>query len=167
MKNPKAISERVHNNMSRIRGKNTKPEMIVRKYLWKNGFRYRVNNPRLPGHPDVVLRRYRTCIFVNGCFWHGHDNCMHFKLPKSHMDFWKQKIMRNKQRDIDEQHQLARMGGHCITVWECELTPSRREATLNALAFTLNHIFLKDNSRTYKPLEEEPECMEQVAERLK
>ncbi|WP_455074675.1 very short patch repair endonuclease [Prevotella fusca] len=144
-----------HNNMASIKGKNTKPEMIVRRHLWHCGFRYRVNYPRLPGHPDIVLRKYRTCIFVNGCFWHGHEGCRHYVVPKTNTDFWVRKIMRNKERDKETQQQLARMGWHCITVWECELKKERREQTLASLAFTLNHIYLKDRSILYQVPEEE------------
>ena len=130
--------------MAAIRGKNTKPELIVRKGLWSRGFRYRLNYKRLPGHPDLVLRKYRTCIFVNGCFWHGHEGCC--KMPKSNRKFWVEKIRRNKERDKEEQKKLAAMGWHCITVWECELKPSKREETLDSIAFTLNHIWLQDHS---------------------
>lgn len=144
-----------HNNMASIKGKNTKPEMIIRRYLWHCGFRYRVNNPRLPGHPDIVLHKYRTCVFVNGCFWHGHEGCRHYVVPKTNTDFWVRKIMRNKERDKETQQQLARMGWHCITVWECELKKDRREQTLTSLAFTLNHIYLKDRSILYQVPEEE------------
>lgn len=110
-----------HTNMAVVRSKDTRPEMIVRHWLWTRGFRYRLNDPRLPGHPDLVLRKYRTCIFVNGCFWHGHDGCKYFKLPQTNAEFWRKKISRNKERDREEQQQLARMGWHCITVWECQL----------------------------------------------
>ena len=150
-----------HANMAAIRSKDTKPEMIVRRGLWKRGFRYRLNHKRLPGHPDLVLRKYRTCIFVNGCFWHGHNvalpqmsdgkglmedvvNSECCKIPKTNRDFWVNKIRRNKERDKEEQKKLAAMGWHCITVWECELTPKRREDTLESIAFTLNHIWLQD-----------------------
>ena len=152
-----------HNNMAAIRSKDTKPEMIVRRGLWKRGFRYRLNHKRLPGHPDLVLRKYRTCIFVNGCFWHGHnvqletaqidngqliiDNSECCKIPKTNREFWVAKIRRNKERDKEEQKKLAEMGWHCITVWECELKPSKREETLESIAFTLNHIWLQDHSR--------------------
>lgn len=105
-----------------------------------------MNSPRLPGHPDIVLRKYRTCVFVNGCFWHGHEGCTGFRLPKSNTQFWEKKIRRNKKRDKEELILLARMGWHCITVWECQLKPKVREQTLTALAYTLNHIFLKDHS---------------------
>lgn len=138
---------------------------IVRHYLWKHGFRYRLNNPRLPGHPDIVLRKYRTwtCIFVNGCFWHGHDGCKYFRMPKKNTDFWEKKIKRNKERDKEEQKKLAKMGWHCITVWECELKPNKRDKTLASLAFTLNHIYLQDRSVAYPKIEEESE-LEQAAE---
>ena len=149
-----------HANMAAIRSKDTKPEMIVRKGLWSRGFRYRLNHKRLPGHPDLVLRKYRTCIFVNGCFWHGHKvmfdgrgvmaegiaNSECCKIPKTNREFWVAKICRNKERDREEQRRLAEMGWHCITVWECELKPQKREETLDAIAFTLNHIWLQDHS---------------------
>ena len=158
-------------NMAAIHSKDTKPEMIVRKGLWKRGFRYRLNHKRLPGHPDLVLRKYRTCIFVNGCFWHGHDiqlimdngqwiveSSVCCRIPKTNREFWMAKIRRNKERDKEEQKRLAEMGWHCITVWECELKPSRREETLDSIAFTLNHIWLQDHQvkvTPYPQLEEE------------
>lgn len=143
-------AEQRHDNMAAIKGKGTKPEMIVRKFLWSRGFRYRVNNARLPGHPDIVLRKYRTCIFVNGCFWHGHKDCRYYVIPKTNTDFWIRKITRNIERDKQEQLQLARMGWHCITVWECELKREKRNETLESLAYTLNHIYLKDRSQVYQ-----------------
>ena len=148
-----------HKNMAAIRGKNTKPEMIVRKGLWKRGFRYRLNHRRLPGHPDLVLRKYRTCIFVNGCFWHGHliqfrmhnsqciINSVCCKIPKTNREFWVAKIRRNMERDREDQRKLAELGWHCITVWECELKPSKREETLDSIAYTLNHIWLQDRRK--------------------
>ena len=135
--------------MAAIHGKDTKPELLVRKFLFSRGFRYRLNHPLLPGHPDIVLRKYRTVIFVNGCFWHGHENCRYFRLPKTNVDFWKNKIERNRERDKEEQHRLAEMGWHCVTVWECQLKPKVRAKTLESLAYTLNHIFLED--RMAKP----------------
>ena len=151
-------------NMAAIHNKNTKPEMIVRRGLWKRGFRYRLNHKRLPGHPDLVLRKYRTCIFINGCFWHGHlvesntmESSVCCKIPTTNHDFWVAKIRRNKDRDKEEQRKLAEMGWHCITVWECELKSSKREDTLESIAFTLNHIYLQDHSlnRPYEQQEEE------------
>ena len=140
--------------MAAIRSKDTGPEMTVRRGLWKRGFRYRLNYNRLPGHPDLVLRKYRTCIFVNGCFWHGHhvdlrtgtatdSHCC--RIPTTNREFWVAKIRRNKERDKEEQRRLAAMGWHCITVWECELKPKKREETLDSIAFTLNHIWLQDH----------------------
>ena len=148
-----------HKNMAAIHSLNTKPEMIVRRGLWSRGFRYRLNHKRLPGHPDLVLRKYKTCIFINGCFWHGHnvalpqmengelkiDNSACCKIPKTNTEFWVKKIKRNQERDLEVKHQLKTMGWNCITIWECELKPAKREATLESLAFTLNEIFLQNN----------------------
>ena len=161
-----------HNNMAAIHGRDTKPEMVVRRWLWRHGFRYRLNHPRLPGKPDIVLRKYRTCVFVNGCFWHGHhvslplptlkegmdepvtdngqltiENSECCKIPKTNRGFWVAKIRRNQERDLEVQHELAAMGWHSITIWECELKPKVRERTLEALGYTLNNIFLQDHSR--------------------
>ena len=165
-----------HQNMAAIRSKDTKPEMIVRRGLWKRGFRYRLNHKRLPGHPDLVLRKYRTCIFVNGCFWHGHlvdmqilENSECCKIPNTNRDFWVAKIRRNKERDREEQRTLASMGWHCITVWECELKPQKREETLDSIAFTLNRIWLQDHgakSIPYPKLEEEDMQMPMAAEEV-
>ena len=156
-----------HANMAAIHSKDTKPEMIVRRGLWKRGFRYRLNSPKLPGHPDLVLKKYRTCIFVNGCFWHGHEGCC--KIPNTNREFWVAKIRRNQERDIEEQRKLAEMGWHCITVWECELKPKHREQTLKSLAFTLNKIWLEDYQAkvvAYPQLDEEDMQMPMVAEDL-
>lgn len=152
----KLTKEQRHRCMASIRGKGTKPEILVRKYLFSRGFRYRLNHPRLPGHPDIVLLKYRSVIFVNGCFWHGHEDCKYYVLPKTNTDFWKAKIERNKARDLAELQRLASMGWHCITVWECQLKPAVRAKTLEALAFTLNRIYLNDHSvRRYEIPEEE------------
>ena len=138
-------------NMSHIRSTNSKPEEIVRKYLFSKGFRYRKNVRTWPGCPDIVLPKYHTVIFVNGCFWHGHEKCKYFRPSKTNIDFWQKKIERNKERDKKEQCQLAAMGWHCITIWECQLKPKVRMETLDSLAYTLNHIFLEDRKiRTYQ-----------------
>jgi len=162
----KLSPEQRHGTMAAIRGKDTKPEMIVRKGLWSMGFRYRLNSPKLPGHPDLVLRKYRTCIFVNGCFWHGHEGC--YKMPKTNREFWVSKIRRNKERDKEEQLKLAEMGWHCITIWECELKPSKREQALKSLAFTLNKIWLEEHAvigKPYPKLEEEDGVLRAAEER--
>ena len=176
----KLSAEQRHKNMAAIRGKDTKPEMIVRRGLWKGGFRYRLNSKKLPGHPDLVLRKYRTCVFVNGCFWHGHnvtitnnqypitENSECCKIPKTNREFWVAKILRNQERDIEEQRRLAEMGWHCITVWECELKPPKREETLKSLAYTLNKIWLDDHAvkKPYPELEEEDGMLKAAEERL-
>ena len=146
-----------HANMAAIHGKDTKPEIVVRHWLWGHGFRYRLNHPRLPGKPDIVMRKYRTCIFVNGCFWHGHEGCRYYTIPKTNTEFWVNKVKRNKERDLKVQNELAAMGWHTITIWECELKPGKREDTLKSLAYTLNKIFLQDRTvKQYEVLEEEP-----------
>ena len=121
-------------NMSRIRGKNTKPEELVRKYLFSQDFRYRKNDARLPGKPDIVLPKYKTVIFVNGCFWHAHESCKYFVWPKNNADFWKKKIEGNIQRDNSNYRLLAQQGWKIIVVWECELKKKVVEQTLEKLA---------------------------------
>lgn len=152
----KLTKEQRHHCMSAIKGKNTKPEILVRKFLFARGFRYRLNHPRLPGHPDIVLRKYKTCIFVNGCFWHKHEGCKYFVVPKTRTEFWLNKINRNKERDKEVKKQLAKMGWHSITIWECELKPSKKDKTLESLLYTLNKIFLLNyRVKPYKIVEKE------------
>ena len=119
-------------NMSRIRSTNSKPEEIVRKYLFSKGFRYRKNVKKLPGCPDIVLPKYKTVIFVNGCFWHKHD-CPRFVWPSSNQDYWIPKIQRNIERDRLNAAELQKKGWHIITVWECELKKKNRELRLERL----------------------------------
>lgn len=108
-------------NMSRIKNKNTRPEMLVRRFLFARGFRYRLNDKKLPGKPDIVLPKYKTVIFVNGCFWHGHENCRYFKLPDIRTEWWREKIEGNVQNDIKKHTLLADAGYKVIVVWECEV----------------------------------------------
>lgn len=124
-------------NMSQIRSKDTKPETLVRKYLFARGFRYRKNDRRLPGTPDIVLPKYKTVIFVNGCFWHGHQGCKYFVWPKNNADFWKIKIETNIQRDEAKQSKLREMGWKVIVIWECQLRSEFRAHTLTALEHML------------------------------
>lgn len=131
--------------MAAIHGKNTKPEMVVRRWLWGHGFRYRLNHPRLPGKPDIVMRKYRTCIFVNGCFWHKHEGCKYFVIPKTRTEFWLNKVNRNQEREIEVKNKLASMGWYSITIWECELKPNKKDATLQSLLYTLSKIFLQNH----------------------
>ena len=130
--------------MQSIRSKNTKPELLVRKFLFAQGFRYRLNVKQLPGSPDIVLRKYRTAIFINGCFWHGHQDCKYFVLPKTNTNFWQTKIQRNRERDLDRRIKLRDLGWHTITLWECQLKPKTLHTTLAGLEKTLCQIYLKD-----------------------
>ena len=116
-------------NMSRIRSTNSKPEEIVRKYLFSKGFRYRKNVKKLPGCPDIVLPKYKTVIFVNGCFWHKHD-CPRFVWPSSNQEYWKPKILRNVERDKNNCRELSSKGWNVITIWECELKKKVFEGTM-------------------------------------
>lgn len=120
-------------NMSRIRSKDTKPEELVRKYLFSKGFRYRKNDVRLPGKPDIVLPKYKVVIFVNGCFWHGHDGCRYFVWPKNNSEFWKKKIVGNMVRDQKNYALLRELGWRVFVVWECELKQSIIKETLDSL----------------------------------
>ena len=120
-------------NMSQIKATGTKPEEIVRKFLFSQGLRYRKNDSRLICKPDIVLTKYRTVIFVNGCFWHRHDGCKYFVWPKSNVEFWRNKIERNALRDQQVYETLQKDGWKVITVWECELKPVFREKTLQHL----------------------------------
>jgi len=107
--------------MSRIRSKDTKPEIIVRKFLHKNGFRFRIHAKTLPGKPDIVLKKYKTVIFVHGCFWHAHENCKDFKLPKSNQEYWLQKILKNLMKDKEFVENIKLIGWEVIIAWECEI----------------------------------------------
>ena len=120
-------------NMSRIKGKNTKPEETVRKYLFSQEFRYRKNDKRLPGKPDIVLPKYKTIIFVNGCFWHKHEGCRYFAWPQNNAEFWKEKIESNVVRDKKQYEELQDAGWRVIIVWECELKKKRKSDTLERL----------------------------------
>ena len=127
-------------NMSRVKRKDTKPEEIVRKYLFSQGFRYRKNDKRLPGKPDIVLPKYKTVIFVNGCFWHKHEGCKYFVWPKSNSEFWKEKIESNIVRDKKQYEELKNAGWHVIIVWECELKKKQRMDTLERLVTEIQTI---------------------------
>lgn len=126
-------------NMSRIRSKNTKPEEMVRKYLFSQGFRYRKNDTRLPGKPDIVLPKYKTVIFVNGCFWHKHENCKYFVWPKTNEDFWRTKISANVSRDQENIKLLSELGWNVIVIWECELKKQRFDCTMEKLLYSFQN----------------------------
>ncbi len=143
-----------HYCMSRIHGKGTKPELKVRQWLWRHGYRYRLNVKSVPGKPDIVMRRYRTAIFVNGCFWHGHfvqlpvDSCQLIvnssccKTPQTNREFWVNKIKRNQERDQQNYQVLHDNGWQVIVVWECQLTPKCIEETMLRVELMLNENFL-------------------------
>jgi len=125
-------------NMSRIKGKNTKPEMLVRKFLHANGFRYKLHDKSLPGKPDIVLPKYKTVIFVHGCFWHGHSNCRYYVIPKTRTEWWLNKINGNKDNDRKAATQLKKEGWKILTIWECRLKTSSLEKTLNTVINNLS-----------------------------
>lgn len=124
-------------NMNRIRGVDTKPEMIVRKYLHSKGIRYVLHNRNLPGKPDLTLPKYGTVVFVNGCFWHGHEGCRYFVIPKTRTEWWANKIEQTCLRDLQSIQRLRDLGWYAIVVWECQLKPDKREKTLNNLLMTI------------------------------
>jgi len=119
--------------MSRVSQRSTPQEILVRKFLFRNGLRYRINYKRLPGSPDIVLPRFKIAIFVNGCFWHGHQ-CKGTKLPKSNVEFWKSKIEANKQRDKNNISELEQLGWNTIAIWQCQLK------TINQQVLTLKNL---------------------------
>lgn len=127
--------------MAKIRGKDTKPEWVVRRYLFSRGYRYCKNVNGLPGTPDIVLRKYGIVIFINGCFWHGHK--VDGTIPKTNREFWQQKIERNRQRDERNKESLKRMGWRVMTVWECQLKPTVRRQTLLEIEYHINHTYLE------------------------
>jgi len=135
--------------MSRIRGRDTRPELVVRRWLWHQGFRYRLYVKKLPGCPDIVMRKWRTAIFVNGCFWHGH-RCQK-NAPQTNAAFWQDKIMRNRERDARNQSLLQAAGWNVIVIWECQLAPKRRSKTLRSLDLELSRIVLESNQRRTSP----------------
>lgn len=147
--------------MAAVKGKDTKPEMIVRKYLFSRGMRFRVQVRKLPGNPDIVLPKYNTAIFVNGCFWHRHEGCKYFRLPKSNVEFWKEKIERNIERDKESMQALFDLGWKVVRVWECELrNKANREETLNKIYTSITSPNGSGYSfeDTYAPMAAEPEA---------
>ncbi len=134
--------------MAKIKSKDTKPELIVRRYLYSRGYRYLKNVKGLPGTPDIVLRKYGIVIFIHGCFWHGHDIDGH--LPHSNVKFWEAKISRNQNRDERNKAALRKMGWKVMTVWECQLRPAIRGKTLREIEYLINHTYLQ---RFRRPLQ--------------
>ncbi|QUT76131.1 DNA mismatch endonuclease Vsr [Bacteroides salyersiae] len=126
--------------MAKIKSKDTKPELLVRRYLYSRGYRYRKNVKGLPGTPDIVLKKYGIAIFIHGCFWHGHQIDGH--IPHSNSDFWQKKIKRNQIRDEKNKIELKKMGWKVMTIWECQLKPSARKQTLQEIEFMINKTYL-------------------------
>lgn len=124
-------------NMSQIKCKNTKPELIVRKFLFSKGFRYKLHDRSLPGKPDLVFPRFKTVIFVHGCFWHGHRECKYFVVPQTRKEWWIDKINRNRQKDTENAKRLRELGWQVVTVYECQLKGDSAVSTLSALALQL------------------------------
>lgn len=158
----KLTQEQRHRCMAAVKSRGTKPELWVRKYLFARGYRYRLYDKRLPGHPDLVLPRYRTVIFVNGCFWHGHEGCQLAHVPKTNTAFWEAKIARNRARDAHTKEALKGMGWHVVTLWTCELRPKQRLATLAHLEYALNKLYL-DDRRPARPYDVEEEGGNELA----
>lgn len=123
--------------MSKIKAKNTKPELLVRKYLFNKSFQYRINVRSLPGKPDIVLHKYKTVIFINGCFWHGHQGCKYSTLPKTRTEWWTTKILKNKERDQKEHEELKQAGWNIIIVWGCQLKPKVYKETLEKIVLLI------------------------------
>jgi DNA mismatch endonuclease, patch repair protein len=120
-------------NMRQIKGKDTKPEILVRKYLFANGLRYRLHDKKLPGKPDLVFPKYRKVVFIHGCFWHGHENCKYFVIPKTRTEWWTNKIQGNKKKDNESAHDLKKRGWDVLIVWECELKVNDRDKKLRLI----------------------------------
>ena len=129
--------EQRHKIMSQVHSKNTTPERAVRRELWRRGYRYRLNDRRLPGSPDLVLPKYRAVIFINGCFWHGHRGCTKYTVPKTNEQFWREKVARNIARDELNAQRLDTLAWTVITVWECELSKKNLDATITRIEANL------------------------------
>lgn len=141
--------------MAKIKSKDTKPELLVRRYLYHRGYRYRKNVKGLPGTPDIVMKKYGIAFFVHGCFWHGHDADMH--LPATNSGYWAKKISQNKARDAANKEALKRMGWKVMTIWECQLKPAVREKTLLEMEYWINHSYLQQFRRLPGKAAESPE----------
>ena len=154
-----------HKCMSRIHSRDTTPELLVRRWLWSHGYRYRLNVKGVPGKPDIVMRPYHTAIFVNGCFWHGHEGCDKFRIPKSNVEFWQNKINRNQERDRQNYQLLKDNGWHVIVIWECQLQPNIIKDTMLSVETLLCDYFLKLHQPKIKPYPiQEEEALPMAAE---
>jgi DNA mismatch endonuclease (patch repair protein) len=127
-------------NMQQIKSRNTKPELLVRKFLFAQGYRYKLHDKKLPGKPDIILPKYHTLIFIHGCFWHGHSNCKFYKVPQTRTEWWLNKINRNKANDAKAVRALKKDGWKVIIIWECKLKPAVKEKTLQKIVIQLKQI---------------------------
>ena len=148
---PDAItSAQRHRNMAAIHSASTKPELYLRRELWHHGFRYRVNDKRLPGRPDIVLPKYRSVVFVHCCFWHGHKDCKYYTVPKTNTEFWMAKVARNQERDQEVWRKLEAKGWSVIIVWECQLKKGNLKETISRVASEIIR-----NGEAYQAIREE------------
>ena len=145
-----------HQIMSSIHATSTKPELKLRKALWKQGFRYRINDKRLPGSPDIVLPKYRSVVFIHGCFWHGHKECPRYVVPKTNTEFWVNKVARNQKRDEEKWRQLEAKDWSVIIVWECELEKSSFDSTISRVKDKI-----EENGREHQRRKEERRLIRQ------
>jgi len=160
----KMTPEQRHRCMSHIKSKDTKPEMLVRRWLWSEGYRYRLNVKKLPGKPDIVLSKYSTVIFINGCFWHAHEGCDKYRVPSTNVDFWTAKFARNKARDERNYKLLHKLGWYVLVVWECQLTKYRYRDTLMALSRRLSQIYMETHGVKLYDIGEENQAEQLAAE---
>ena len=160
----KMTAEQRSNCMRSIRSKNTRPELLVRRFLFSHGFRYRIHVSALPGTPDLTIVGLRTCIFINGCFWHGHEGCSLYTVPKSNVEYWRNKIIRNRERDYAARMALKEHGWHTVEIWECQLKPKEREKTLQGLLRTLNLIAMENKGASIRYAADEGENRSVAAE---
>ena len=164
MPDPLTLQQR-HLCMSHIRSKDTNPELKVRRELWRRGYRYRMNVCSLPGTPDIVLGRYRSVIFVNGCFWHGHGGCRKYTVPKSNVEFWKEKVARNRERDLLNNQRLESIAWGVITVWECELDKAHLPDTIDRVEAELQANKAKWEAYSQRRREDRQFALEQARKR--
>lgn len=159
--------EQRHRCMASIHSADTRPERLVRRFLFACGMRFRINVRKLPGTPDIVMRKYRTVIFVNGCFWHGHEGCKFFRMPHTNTPFWEKKIQRNKERDKRNIQALREKGWNVVTIWECELKKATREQTLTNLYIDLQQALIsRFTTHTYAMHTEEESVSMAAEERI-
>ena len=161
----KMTPQQRHECMSHIRSKDTRPEKAVRHELWSRGYRYRLNVRELPGTPDIVLPKYRTVIFVNGCFWHGHRGCSKYTVPKSNVEFWKAKVAHNQERDALNIQRLESIAWNVITIWECQISKADLSSTMNRIEAEIKANKVKWDNYTIRRRQDRKFAIEQARKR--